>query len=180
MDTGSFLCEKDPWDFGEDSRGLSFLYGVCSFFDKLAYRLVALLELHRRLIRPSEQRPQVCCPGDVASLVMPQMQHLKVEQMRVLVLDSKNQVVSNQVMYQGTVNSSVIRAAEVFRPAVVRNCPAVIACHNHPSGDPQPSPEDIQVTEQLVAAAKLLDVELVDHLIIGEGKYRSLKEKLRW
>src|SRR5437762_12727488 len=82
--------------------------------------------------------------------------------------------------YQGTVNSSVLRAAEIFRPAVIRNCPGVIVCHNHPSGDPTPSPEDIAVTEQLVEAGKVLDIDLLDHLVIGNHRFVSLKERLRW
>ncbi len=102
--------------------------------------------------------------------------------MRILVLDTKNRVIENINRYQGTVNSSVLRAAEVYRPAVIRNCPAIIICHNHPSGDPTPSPEDIAVTQQLVAAAagQHLDIELVDHLVIGNQRFVSLKERLRW
>jgi DNA repair protein RadC len=150
------------------------------FDEKLTYRLVALLELNRRLMRPAEQLYQIRYPGDAAKLVMPEMRYLKQEQMRVLVLNTKNRVVLNHVMYRGTVNSSVLRVAELFRPAIVRNCPAILICHNHPSGDPTPSPEDIAVTEQLVLAGKSLDIELVDHLVIGDGKYISLKEKLRW
>jgi DNA repair protein RadC len=94
--------------------------------------------------------------------------------MRILVLDTKNRVVENISRYQGTVNSSVLRAAEVYRPAVIRNCPAIIICHNHPSGDPTPSPEDISVTQQLVAAGQHLDIELVDHLVIGNQRFVSL------
>src|SRR5260221_11152558 len=89
------------------------------------------------------------------------------EQMRILILDTKNQVVENISCYQGTVNSSVLRAAEIYRPAILRNCPAVLICHNHPSGDPTPSPEVISVTEQLAARGKPLDIELVDHLAMG-------------
>ncbi len=105
---------------------------------------------------------------------------LNCEQMRILTLDTKNQVVENTSRYRGTVNSSVLRAAEVFRSAVVRNCPGVIICHNHPSGDPTPSPEDIQVTEQLVEAGRYLDIELLDHLVIGNHRFVSLKERLKW
>ena len=111
---------------------------------------------------------------------MSEMMYLDHEQMRILVLDTKNQVMENISRYQGTVNSSVLRAAEVFRQAVIRNCPAVIVCHNHPSGDPTPSPEDIAVTEQLVSAGKHLDIELVDHIVIGNNRFVSLKERLRW
>jgi DNA repair protein RadC len=153
---------------------------AAKFDDKLAYRLVALLELHRRLARPAEEPSQIRCPGDAAKLVMSDMSHLKTEQMRILVLDMKNRVMLNHVLYQGTANATVLRVAEVYRPAIVRNCPAILLCHNHPSGDPAPSPEDIETTEQLVQAGKLFDIELIDHLVIGNGTYTSLKEKLRW
>ncbi len=153
---------------------------AAEFDDKLAYRLVALLELYRRLARPAEPRYRIKCPADAARLMMPQMSHLKIEQMRVLVLDTKNQVVLNRVLYQGTANATLLRVAEVYRSAVVRNCPAIILCHNHPSGDPTPSSEDIETTEKVIQAGKLFDIELVDHLIIGHSKYVSLKEKLRW
>jgi DNA repair protein RadC len=82
--------------------------------------------------------------------------------------------------YKGTVNSSVLRSSEVFRPAIVRNCPGIIICHNHPSGDPTPSPEDISVTRQLVEAACLLDIDLLDHIIIGNPRYSSLREQINW
>jgi DNA repair protein RadC len=105
---------------------------------------------------------------------------LDTEQMRVLLLDAKSQLVEKVSLYQGTANSSVLRAAEVFRLAIIRNCPGLILCHNHPSGDPTPSPEDIEATKQLVAAGRILDIELVDHLIIGHQRFVSLKEHLRW
>src|SRR5436305_10162991 len=112
---------------------------------------------------------------------MPEMAHLDHEEMRVMVLDTRNSVVANLLLYQGTVNSSVLRASEIFRPAVTRKCPGIIICHNHPSGDPTPSPEDIAVTEQLVHAGNVLDVDLIDHLVIGQNnRFVSLKEQLRW
>jgi DNA repair protein RadC len=144
-------------------------------------QLKAALEIGKRLaVQQLEEKYQIKSPRDAANLVMIEMAHLDHEQLRILVLDTKNQVVENINRYQGTVNSSVLRVAEIFRPAIIRNCPAVIVCHNHPSGDPTPSPEDIAVTEQLVQAGKLLDIELVDHLIIGNQRYVSLKDKLRW
>src|SRR5436309_10316604 len=111
---------------------------------------------------------------------MMEMTYLDHEQMRILILDTKNQVIDNISRYQGTVNSSVLRAAEIFRPAIIRNCPGLILCHNHPSGDPTPSPEDIEATKHLVAAGRILDIELVDHIIIGHQRFVSLKEHLRW
>lgn len=144
-------------------------------------QLKAALEIGRRLgtLQPDEKY-QIKSPADAANLVMMEMAFLDHEQMRILVLNTKNQVVDNISRYQGTVNSSVLRAAEIYRPAILRNCPAVIICHNHPSGDPTPSPEDISVTEQLVAAGQHLDIELVDHLVIGNQRFVSLKERLRW
>jgi DNA repair protein RadC len=111
---------------------------------------------------------------------MMEMAYLDAEQMLILVLDTKNRVVENISRYQVTVNSSVLRAAEVFRPAINRTCPGLILCHNHPGGDPAPQPEDIAVTQQLVAAGQHLDIELVDHLVIGNQRFVSLKERLRW
>jgi len=141
----------------------------------------AALEMGKRLnTRPSGDKYQITAPADVARLVMPDMAHLDYEQLRVIVLDTKNRVVSNIPLYRGTVNSSVLRAAEIFRPAITRNCPAIIVCHNHPTGLPEPSPEDVAVTNQLVAAGKVLDIELLDHVIIGHQQFVSLKEKMRW
>ncbi len=144
-------------------------------------QLKAALEIGRRLgMLQSDEKYQIRSPADAANLVMMEMAFLDHEQMRILILDTKNQLVENISRYQGTVNSSVLRAAEIYRPAIIRNCPAVIICHNHPSGDPTPSPEDIAVTEQLVAAGQHLDIELVDHLVIGNQRFVSLKEQLRW
>jgi len=146
-----------------------------------ASQLKAALEMGRRLgMLQDDEKYQIKSPADAANLVMPEMMYLDHEQMRILILDTKNQVMENVSRYQGTVNSSVLRAAEIYRQAIIRNCPAVIICHNHPSGDPTPSPEDIQVTEQLVEAGKLLDIELVDHIVIGSHRFVSLKERLRW
>jgi DNA repair protein RadC len=141
----------------------------------------AALEIGRRLsLLQVDARYKISTPAEAANLVMLEMAYLDTEQVRILLLDSKGQLVEKISSYQGTANSSVLRAAEVFRPAVIRNCPGLILCHNHPSGDPTPSPEDIKTTRQLVAAGRLLDIELVDHIIIGHQRFVSLKEHLRW
>src|SRR5260370_17364729 len=101
------------------------------------------------------------------------MAYLDYEQLRVIVLDTKNRVVDNSPLYRGTINSSVLRAAEIFRPAIVRNCPAIIICHSHPSGDPSPSDEDIEGTKQLLHPGKVLNVKLLDLLIIRLQHYSS-------
>lgn len=143
-----------------------------------ASQLKAALELGRRLsVLAPRERPQITRPNDAADLVMLEMGYLTQEQLRVLCLDTKNYVVHQQVVYQGTVNSSVVRAAEVFRPAVSRTCPAIVVIHNHPSGDPTPSPEDIRTTEQLRKAGEVLEIELLDHIVVGQHRFISLKER---
>jgi len=95
----------------------------------------------------------------------------------VLFLDTRNRILGSEPIYKGSLNQSQVRIGEVFREAVRRNCAAVIVAHNHPSGDPAPSPEDVAVTRDLVAAGKLLGIELIDHLIIGQGRWISLRER---
>ena len=141
-------------------------------------QLKAALELGKRLLSTSdEQRVTIHSPQDVANLLMAEMAFLDQEHLRILLLNTKNQVLGISEVYKGNVNSSVIRAGEVFQEAVRSNCPSVIVVHNHPSGDPTPSQEDVQVTRQLVEAGRLLDIELLDHMVIGRQGFVSLKEK---
>lgn len=138
----------------------------------------AALELGRRLqLEDPQERPQVRSPADAASLVMTDMMRLEQEELRVILLDTKNRVMTIKGVYKGSLNTSLIRVSEVFKDAVRANCSSLIVVHNHPSGDPTPSPEDVAVTKQIVAAGKLLDIEVLDHLIIGEHRYVSLKER---
>ena len=144
-------------------------------------QLKAALELGKRLsMQQPEKRFQIKSADDAANVVRMELMFLDHEEMHILILDTKNQLVELIKRYKGTVNSSVLRSAEIFRPAIVRNCPNVIICHNHPSGDPTPSPEDIDITQQLVDAGKLLDIDVLDHLIIGNPRYVSLKQKINW
>lgn len=158
-------------DFGELCRE----YGLGA---AKASQVKAALELGRRLaaLQP-EERAQVRSPADAAKLVMLDMAYLQQEHLRVILLDTKNHVIHIERVYQGSVNMSVVRTAEVFRAAVSRNSPSVIIVHNHPSGDPTPSPEDVRTTEQLVQAGKYLDIEVLDHLIIGHQRFVSMKER---
>ena len=145
-----------------------------------AAQLKAALTLARRFLdEDPQEKAQVRSPLDAAELLRLEMQSLEQEQFRVLLLDTKNRVLAVRKLYDGTVNSSTIRVAEVFREAVRQNSPAIVAVHNHPSGDPTPSPEDVRVTEALIAGGKLLDVEVLDHIIIGHGhgNYVSLKQR---
>ena len=126
--------------------------------------------------RPDD-RPSISSPNDVHRLLGPEMSRLAQEQLRVLLLDTKNYVVGQRVVYQGNVNSSPVRPAEVLRPAVVEVAPSIIVSHNHPSGDPTPSPEDVACTKKLYQAAELLGIELLDHVVIGRKRFVSLKEQ---
>jgi DNA repair protein RadC len=141
-------------------------------------QLKAALELGRRLLIASpEERPQVKSPADAANLLMLEMSLLEQEHLRTILLDSKNHVLATPTIYVGNLNTSVVRVGELFREAIKVNCAALIVVHNHPSGDPTPSPEDVKVTELVVQAGQLLDIEVLDHLIIGQQRYVSLKER---
>jgi DNA repair protein RadC len=145
-----------------------------------AIELRAALELGRRLatMRP-EERPVIKSPRDVFHLVHSEMALLQQEHLRIVLLNSKNHVLAIREVYRGTLNSSSVRIAELFREAIRANCASLIIVHNHPSGDPTPSPEDIRVTAEAVKAGQLLDIEVLDHLIVGAGQDRfiSLKER---
>lgn len=143
-----------------------------------AARIVSALELGRRLaLENGEERLSVHSPADVANLLMPEMSFLDQEQMRVVLLNTRQYVLGVVTVYIGNVNSAIVRPAELFREAVKVNAPAIIMAHNHPSGDPSPSPQDITITKQAVSAGRTLDIDLLDHLIIGNGRYVSLKER---
>lgn len=139
-------------------------------------QLMAALELANRLAAiPPDARPVINSAADAARLVR-EMGYLPQEQVRVILLDTGRRVVGIPTIYIGTVNMSLLRVAEIYRDAITRNCPAIILVHNHPSGDPSPSPEDVEMTRTIAAAGRLLDIQLVDHLIIGYSAWRSLKE----
>ena len=144
--------------------------------DAKAVRLKAALELGRRLaVLAPDARPQVGSPEDIANLLQIEMAALEQEQLRVVLLDTKHRILGVRTVYQGSVNQAQVRVAEVFRDAIRQNATAVVAVHNHPSGDPTPSAADVALTVEIVAAGRLLDVELLDHLIIGQGRWVSLK-----
>lgn len=115
-------------------------------------------------------------PVDVYHLLGPQTEHLKQEQLHVLTLTTKNDLLGAHLVYQGTISSTPVRLAEVFRPAIIDAAASIVVSHNHPSGNPSPSPDDIRLSRQLVSAGKLLDIEVLDHIVIGHGRFVSLKE----
>lgn len=145
-----------------------------------AAQLLAAVELGRRIaIQTPDERPVIHSPADAAHLLMYAMSALEQEYLFALLLDTRNRVIGEPVeIYHGSLNSSLVRTGEIFREAIKVNAAGVIVLHNHPSGDPSPSPEDVAVTRALIEAGKLLDVELLDHLIIGhQQRFVSLKER---
>jgi len=155
------------------------IQGVLGVGPSTAARVRAALELGRRLsIAQDENNPVIQSPDDAANLLMHQMLHLEQEHFMVVMLDTRNRLIGEPVeLYHGSLNSSLIRIGEVFRPAIRANAAAILIAHNHPSGSPDPSPEDVAITRAVVEAGRLLDVECLDHLIIGRGRFVSLKSK---
>ena len=141
-------------------------------------QVMAALELGKRLAALGpEERPVIRSPGDVANLLAPEMSLLPQESLRVLLLNTRNQVLAVNEVYRGNVSSAVLRTAEVFRGAVREGCPSILVVHNHPSGDPTPSSDDVRVTGQLVEAGRLLDIEVLDHVVVAQGGFVSLKDR---
>lgn len=141
-------------------------------------QILAALELGRRLMAESpEERFQIRAPQDAANLLMPLLGHKEQEHFMVLYLDTRNRVLDQEILYKGSLNTSLVRTGEVFRGAVRRQCGGIIVAHNHPSGDPTPSAEDIALTRRLVDAGKLLEVDVLDHVIIGQNRFVSLRER---
>jgi DNA repair protein RadC len=138
-------------------------------------RLLAAMELGKRLIAFSPDEQPIITTADDAARLVADMSTLPQEHVRAILLDLNRRVVAVPTLYIGTVNASVLRVAEVFREAILRNTPAMILVHNHPAGDPSPSPEDVELTRTLIAAGKLFDISLVDHLIISQRGWVSLK-----
>lgn len=142
-----------------------------------AVQIKAAVEFGRRIATASAARVAVRSPRDVSGLVMEEMRYLDREQFRIVLLDSKNQVLGLKVVSVGSLSSSIVHPREIFKEAITRSSAAVILVHNHPSGDPTPSQEDIDVTRRLVDAGRLLGIEVLDHIVVGDNRYVSFKEK---
>ncbi len=143
-----------------------------------ACQLLAAIELGRRVSSPNPRDlPVINEPADIAALFSAEMAYLEREHLRVALMNTKHQVVDVEELYTGTVSSALVRPAEVFASALKRNCPAIAVVHNHPSGDPTPSNDDIETTSKLAKVSDLLEVELVDHVVIGQGRFVSMREK---
>lgn len=142
-----------------------------------ARRLGAAFELAKRIGVPELDRFVVRSPADIYSLLS-DMQYLEQEQLRVVLLNTKNRVIKVVTVYQGSVHTNVIRVAELFRDAIRWNATAIALAHNHPSQDPTPSPEDVALTREIVKAGQLMDIDTADHIVIAQGgRFVSLRER---
>ena len=145
-----------------------------------AAQLVAALELGRRtLAHAPSARLQIRGPADAAAYLMPRFGSRGVEQFGIVLLDAKHRVMRTAVLSIGTLNSSIVEPRDVFREAAIGGATAIVIFHNHPSGDPTPSPDDVALTRRLVAAGSLIGIDVIDHLILGDARYWSLMEKKR-
>ncbi|MEE6449662.1 DNA repair protein RadC [Gottfriedia acidiceleris] len=143
-----------------------------------AVQLIAAFELGKRINRLQyDERFIIKSPDDCANFMMDEMRFLEQEHFVCLYLNTKNQVIARETIFKGSLNASIVHPREVFKEAFRRSASSIICLHNHPSGDPTPSREDIEVTKRLVECGKIIGIELLDHIIIGEHKYVSLKEK---
>lgn len=143
-----------------------------------AVQLRAALEIGKRIKQfPVEETHIVRSPQDVADYMMEEMRHLKQEHFVALYLNTKNAVLHKKTLFIGSLNASLVHPREVFKEALRYSSASLVCLHNHPSGHPEPSQEDIDVTKRLVSTGKMLGVELLDHVIIGDRKFYSMKEK---
>jgi DNA repair protein RadC len=141
-------------------------------------RILAAIQLGQKLANPTYNEPVVIhSPEDAADLVQYEMSALTQEELRVIILNTRNHVIKIVTIYRGSLNSSQVRVGEIFRPAIRLNAAAIIVVHNHPSLDPSPSPQDVTITQAIIKAGKLLDIETLDHLIIGGNSFVSLNRR---
>lgn len=142
-----------------------------------AVQIKAVLELSKRIAKTSAFRKlKITSPKSIANIYMEDMRYLDREHFRVVFLDTKNHILSDSILSVGTVNASLVDPREIFMEALRKTAVHMILMHNHPSGDPTPSKEDIEVTKRICEAGELMGIDVIDHIIIGDGQFTSLKE----
>ena len=141
-----------------------------------ATKLKASMEIANRILASNpNQKPKISSPDDITNLIGLEMSLLEQEQLRIVLLNTRNEVIGIRTLYQGTTNQAQVRISEVFRDAVRANAVAIIVVHNHPTGDPTPSSADIELTRSIVEAGEMLEIRVLDHMIIGHGRHVSMK-----
>ncbi len=143
-----------------------------------AAQIMAAIELGRRVMRAApEERLRADSPEIVARLLMAELAYVDQEYVKVVLIDTRNRIIATPTIYKGTLNTTSIRIGEIFKEAIKSNAAAIIVAHNHPSGDPSPSPEDVILTRRIVDAGTLLNIDVLDHLILGRNRWVSMKER---
>ncbi|WIV10596.1 DNA repair protein RadC [Proteiniborus sp. MB09-C3] len=143
-----------------------------------AAQILAAVELGKRVMSSThKEKSRITSPTDIVDILMLDMIHLKKEHFKIVMLDTKNQVIGIEDISIGSLNSSIVHPREVFKEAIVKSSASIILVHNHPSGDPAPSKEDIAITRRLAEGGEILGIKVLDHIIIGNNRYISLKEK---
>lgn len=175
---GEFLLAEFGSIKGVASASLEQLAAVKGIGDAKAAQIKAAIEFGNRLaLFTDDARPSIGGPRDVANLLMPDLRHQKKEHLKSLLLSTKNKVLAIKTVSIGDLTSSIVHPREVFKDAVLASAASIIVAHNHPSGDPTPSGEDVSVTKRLIQAGEILGIDLLDHIVIGDGTFVSLKER---
>ena len=140
-------------------------------------QIIAVCEFAKRIARHHADRVNITSPASIADYLMPNMRYLEQEHLKVIVLDTKGNIKANKTIFIGTLNACTFHPREIFKVAVEESANSILLAHNHPSGDPQPSQEDIRATKQVIEAGNIMGIKVLDHLIIGDGIFVSLKEE---
>lgn len=163
---------------GLTSASVEELCSVKGMGSVKAVQIKAALELGRRMaVLPAAQRAVIASPEDAAALVMDSMRHLDREHFKIMLLNTKNHLLAIETISIGTLNSSMVHPRELFKAAIKKSAAGLILVHNHPSGDPSPSGDDIVITRRLIEGGEILGISVLDHLIIGDNKFISMKSK---
>jgi DNA repair protein RadC len=173
------LGEEDGGITGLHDLSLEELRAAKGVGKVKALQIKAVMELSKRISSAlaMNNRMTVKSPEDVSRLLMEDMRHLRKEVFKVILLNTKNHIIKHVNISMGSLNSSIVHPREVFSEAVRSGCSGMLLVHNHPSGDPEPSREDIETTERLVSAGNILGIKVLDHVVIGDGRYISFKEQ---
>ena len=145
--------------------------------DAKASQLLALSELSKRISTLKTERIKISSPNDAAVVMMEEMRYYKKEYFKIILLDTKNNILKVSEISVGSLNSSIVHPREVFAEAIVNSSSSIILVHNHPSGEPEPSNEDIALTNRLAECGKIIGIKIIDHIIIGDGIFYSFKEE---
>ena len=176
--SGRLLSELEGLD-GVLSASFNDITSIKGIKEGKASQILALSELFRRFrtLKAMKKDVKITTPKDLADLLMGEMNDLNQEVLKVILLSTKNIIIGIKDVFKGSLNTSIVHPREIFNEAINKNSASIIICHNHPSGDPTPSKEDINITIRIKECGNILGIELLDHIIIGNNKFVSLKEK---